>query len=1560
MADGFGLKVFLDGEKEFKSALADINAELKNAGSALELTQSQFQNSANTYDALTAKGTALSNVLASQQSKLIMLSDALQNARDAQGRFAESAEAARTNIANTERQLEALKGQTGNTSKEQEDLNKQLVQYKIELEDAEKGISRAERSENQWQTQINKTQIEVNNLGAEIEKNNQYMDEARQSSDGCATSIDKFGKEAKQAAAEVKTAGEDMKSFANMSKSASDAVGALAGALAAAGVTAAVSKITDVLIECVEATYAMQNAMAKLSMYVDEDVMSLGDLRGELGAVGNELVMSTAKLADAAGQAIAAGVDVQDASGFVKDAGMLAKAGFTDLSTGVDILTTVMNSYNMSAADSERVGSILVKTQQKGKISIEDMNSSLGKVIPTAASYGVKLENLITAYTAMSRNGLNARTATGALTSALEALNKSGGAVEKVLLEKTGRSFQQLMEDGMSLGDVMGILSNSVGNSEAAMNELFGSVSAGRAAFSIVNMGADEFNATMREMEDSSGTLQSSFNTLAETSEMVMARYEKAVGGLKVAIGNILAPELDRIREIGTSAFQWVTKFVKDHPELVKAISVVTAAVTALGISFAVFTTLTKILPVVTTLIKDFTAALNANPYVAAATAIITIGTAIVALVGAFDKGKTAADEFAEGLAKAREAREETAQAAKNETTSVMDSVTALERLAAKEEQTAGEKQTILALVDDLNQKVPELNLNYNEMTGELNMSAEAMREFVKAAMEQAEMQTTIENYKAALQDLYTTERERKNLMQTMTSEHRSVAEAMEEYYELLNEKYDKHGRITSEQSQRLKELEKEIGPYKDSLDTLNLTYTNQQREVAGLEKEVEGYAVSLDEAKKKQKALNDEMSQFITPVNNTVAAMEDLAKQYDDAYDRAYKSIDGQFKLFEKIEAKYVGSVEAAGSAVDDFGKGLDSQIEFMDKYEKNLKEAVKLGVDEGLIAKLSDGSMESAQLLDTIVQSGEDKIGELNEKFAKVEEGKDKFAGTVAEAETGFRAKMAEMVADLEKAMGNMDQADKWKAIGISNIDGLINGVRGKKQDYVALIKEVAQAGTDAYRSTNQQRSPSKVMYEIGQYDIQGLIDGAESKKAAVSDAYAGLAVAAVQTLYDRQRELREALDKLERDEIARQDKEKERQYLESLAELNDKLKKASKKDRQSILDQIKKMEADHAEELRKKKLKAQEDSLKAQQAALSEEIRAQESAYAEQQKLLEEALENKIQAMKENITQQQEQIDAMNREWASAHEDVARREESFRDKLASYGPLFEKTRLELGKIVDDQGRIITQYQDVFTIRDLQPDIDRINRFGDALSALRERGADKGLLNEILGMGVEDGTKFAEDLLNRSLGEFEAYQRQWQAKNEAAARVAREFFADEYAQLSAEYNDKLANMHDELQRAIHELENPDQAFRIGAENLASMIEGAESQRAALAAKYKSLAQAALDSWKKEMQQASPSKRMMEAGVFDIMGVIQGVLSKKADLEDAYGQAAKASIDAFYLAMPNDPISLTWPAVPAAESADGAGGFSITQNIYTPQYDYAEQQLAAAREFRQIARQMA
>lgn len=42
MADNFGLKIGLEGEKEFKKAIADINQSFKVLGSEMKLVSSEF------------------------------------------------------------------------------------------------------------------------------------------------------------------------------------------------------------------------------------------------------------------------------------------------------------------------------------------------------------------------------------------------------------------------------------------------------------------------------------------------------------------------------------------------------------------------------------------------------------------------------------------------------------------------------------------------------------------------------------------------------------------------------------------------------------------------------------------------------------------------------------------------------------------------------------------------------------------------------------------------------------------------------------------------------------------------------------------------------------------------------------------------------------------------------------------------------------------------------------------------------------------------------------------------------------------------------------------------------------------------------------------------------------------------------------------------------------------------------------------------------------------------------------------------------------------------------
>ena len=80
MADNFGLKIGLEGEKEFKKALADINQSFKVLGSEMKVVQSQFDKNDDSVEALTARNQVLGKEIDTQKKKIETLRKALENA----------------------------------------------------------------------------------------------------------------------------------------------------------------------------------------------------------------------------------------------------------------------------------------------------------------------------------------------------------------------------------------------------------------------------------------------------------------------------------------------------------------------------------------------------------------------------------------------------------------------------------------------------------------------------------------------------------------------------------------------------------------------------------------------------------------------------------------------------------------------------------------------------------------------------------------------------------------------------------------------------------------------------------------------------------------------------------------------------------------------------------------------------------------------------------------------------------------------------------------------------------------------------------------------------------------------------------------------------------------------------------------------------------------------------------------------------------------------------------------------------------------------------------------
>lgn len=230
-----------------------------------------------------------------------------------------------------------------------------------------------------------------------------------------------------------------------------------------------------------------------------------------------------------------------------------------------------------------------------------------------------------------------------------------------------------------------------------------------------------------------------------------------------------------------------------------------------------------------------------------------------------------------------------------------------------------------------------------------------------------------------------------------------------------------------------------------------------------------------------------------------TKEEIDKLAAAYDKAYDSAYSSISGQLKLFQDLQKVDKKDVKSA----DQMLKSLQEQAAYLETYNANLQKAKEMGVAQELVSQLSDGSVESATHLQTIVNSSAEKIGEINAAFEKVSEGKDAFASTVAEMETDFSTKMAALQQELVTKVNEMNLQAEAAESGKQTIAGLIKGAEGMKSQLAAAYARVAQAAIDAINAKMKIQSPSKVMEEISAYNMQGLVIGAEKNQESYANA-------------------------------------------------------------------------------------------------------------------------------------------------------------------------------------------------------------------------------------------------------------------------------------------------------------------------------------------------------------------------------------------------------------------------------------------------------------------------
>lgn len=901
--------------------------------------------------------------------------------------------------------------------------------------------------------------------------------------------VDKLGDTAKQTSKETDGLGESNKKTGEETEGLGEKADKAAAGVAAlaVGAASAAAAMSAAAAAAIRVSSEFETAYAKTQTIMDQNEVSADQMRNQILALSEDSAMAASNVSEAVYQAISGSVATKDAVGFVDKANKLSVAGFTSLNNATDILTTTLNAYQLEASKVAGVSNVLIQTQNLGKTSVDELASTMGRAISTGSAYKVNLQNLSTAYVELTRGGIATSEATTYLSGMLNELGDASSNVGRILQEKTGKSFGQLMSDGWSLADVLQVLRDYTNGDAEALMGLWSSQEAGKASNAIMTQGIEDFNGVLaqmnQEMEGTTGTTDSAYQTMTNTSDYIDRRFKNSIQNLGIAFGDKLRPGLDGAKKLFTGFLEDVTEFVKKHPGIVSAFTGIATAVTALATAYAALLIAKK----AAVAIEALNVAINKNKWMLLLSVIAGAAAALLSWITASDDACTSVENLTEASSALTDTMREAmksvedsvsgAEGAAQIANNYIDSLERMETAGVRTEEEHREWHNTLVL---LTQTIPELAELIDLETDTINGGTAALRDqtkqWVANAKAQAYQQYITETTEKYTQALIEQEKNTNKLSLAKTKLADQQKRYQDEYTKYMTDTVlflAKEAEMTREekeawqdnfaaQDKHLKELATQIAQTEEEIEEYTEAIQENKDAVSAAEMEMnetEEAVQSLTDATNNASGAVENFSQATETVTTSSAELVNKAREaaqtlqdsYDEAYSAAYNSISSQIGLFQKMKTETDLSVGGMMEA-------LDSQINYMNTYAENMKRASEMGIDEGLLKHLNDGSQESAGILAEMVTMTEDEVKEMNAKWEKVEEGKDTFSSA-----------MAEYTGELEDEKNAMVDLAHEAGMEISGAltEELLNGVSGfhtALQKYFNELKNLRIGTSDA----------------------------------------------------------------------------------------------------------------------------------------------------------------------------------------------------------------------------------------------------------------------------------------------------------------------------------------------------------------------------------------------------------------------------------------------------------------------------------------------------------------
>lgn len=416
-------------------------------------------------------------------------------------------------------------------------------------------------------------------------------------------------------------------------------------------VTAAAIAAPMVLFANEAATF--EKSMSNVNTIIDSNVENIDEMGEKILDMSTTLPAPIEELTSSLYDIRSAGIAAEDQFTTLEIAAKLSAAGLSTTSESTNILTSAVNAFAGEGKSAEEIADILFKTVKAGKTDIAQMTRGFGAVTSSALVAKVSIAELSASTAALTSVGVPTAQSQTMLKALFAEMAKDTGKLAQGYEKLTGGQIEM---DTTSEGfhNTLMKLFEATGRNELAFKNLFSSVEAGGAAYSLVTNAQGAYMTTLDDMENGTNALTTAFEKQQKTTSSQLQIAKNTFQSLAITLGQALLPVVNDLLEAIMPSVKAFGRWARRNKELLGTVFKIAGAIAAFslavsGVAFAVsaFTKVIAVAKGAMMLYRGATnaiaaaqwlwnAALAAYPIMLIITGIVAATAAVYALTRAF------------------------------------------------------------------------------------------------------------------------------------------------------------------------------------------------------------------------------------------------------------------------------------------------------------------------------------------------------------------------------------------------------------------------------------------------------------------------------------------------------------------------------------------------------------------------------------------------------------------------------------------------------------------------------------------------------------------------------------------------------------------------------------------------------------------------------------------------------------------------------------------------------------------------------------------------------------